>query len=378
MANAYWRPAALDQPKVAYPEYPFPNAAGAKNKPQPLHVARDKAVAKTGPQFSYTNVPWGSWAGPGSYFPGHAAEDQRMAQVNMQGALNQSEAAKAQSRLMARANGGSGGGAGGAGGATGNALYDSFQSAMDRANQANEARYNDMVQGSQSLAERSMGYLDGIGTQQQADTDEAYKKQAAILQQNMINRGLANSTVADTMQMGNERERLADQRRLQADLNQQRLGTDMAVTGNTLGIMERRTDEGPSYELLAQLAMQQGQGGVGSGYYSMPEYASPESLGFNIPGYGGGGYYQFPTGGVAPTGGRSARATSTVEGRRADSLRRADERRRFAGGGGGGDGGLALLNTPANRPINRDVMYPPPAAVASDRAWADWLFGVGG
>lgn len=306
----YWRPAALDRDPVAYPEYPFPNAASGAKKRQPLHVARDKAVARTGPQFSYTNTPWGTWAGPGSYFPGHAGEDQQLGKGNMAAALHQSEAAKAQSRLQGAGYGAGGGGggsyAGGGGGMSGNGLYDSFQNARNQANQANEARYADLLGGSQSLAERSMGYLDGIGTQQQADTDQAFKRQAAALQQNMINRGLSNSTVADTMAMGNERERLAEQRRLQADLNQQRLSTDAAMTNNTLGIMERREDEGPSYELLAQLAMGLGQGGMGDGgggvMMGAPIYASPGDLGFNIPGRAWGmnpammgGSYPMPT-----------------------------------------------------------------------------------
>lgn len=414
MASTYWQPAALSQPKVGYPEYPFPNTSSstAKKKYTPRHVQALKTIARTGPQFSYTNVPWGTWVGPGSYYPGHAAEDQGMAQVNMQNALNQSEAAKAQARLGGGMGYGAGGGAygGGApgGGMTGNALYDSFQNAMNNANQANEARYQDALAGYQDRYARNMGYLDNIGAQQQADTNEAYKKQSSVLQQNMINRGLSNSTVADTMQMGNERERLAEQRRLQADLNQQRIGVDSSLSGDTLGFMERKEEQAPSYELLAQLAMQMGQGGVGSGaYVGGPEYQAPWQMGFNIPGAawgGGGGGYQMPgrgdagvpmdangfvNWGAAGGGGRIDPRLAGILSRRARTNERrtnirgmnADETRAF----------LARQEAEAVRqnqisenilgggPVAGRYVHPaPPPDTASDKAWADWLFGVGG
>ena len=198
---------------------------------------------------------------------------------------------------------GGGGGAGGGGG-----LAQSFQDAIDRANQANEARYRDILGGYQSRYQRGMGMLSGLGQQEARDINELYDNQAAQARQNLTSRGLGNSTLLATMQQGADRERNAELGRLNERMRQQTLATDSGLSGDTLQFMERKNDTGPNLAMLAQLA--QGVGAAGGGGGGMgPVYASPGSLGYVDPSmfYTGGGY-QSPYAGFSDARNAQARA----------------------------------------------------------------------
>ena len=176
--------------------------------------------------------------------------------------------------------GGGGGGVAAGGGASGGGgtLGGSFQEALDRANANNEARYQDILGGYQSRYERNLEDLKGMGAQEERDINDRYRSEEARRRQQLIGRGLGNSSVVNTMQMGNERERANDQGRLNDRLRQQRLTLDAGLSGDTLQFMERRNDTGPDLRMLAQLSQGVGQAGGG--------------LPFGI---GGGGGYQEPT-----------------------------------------------------------------------------------
>jgi hypothetical protein len=208
---------------------------------------------------------------------------------------------------------GAGGGASGGGMSSG--LAGSYQNAYNEAVAENEARYRDILGGYQDRYERNMNYLNGAGQQEAADIGEQYRKQGSNIQQGLVNRGLSNSTVLDTMQMGNNREYVNDLGRLDERLRQQRIATDAGLSGDELQFMERRNDTYPDYNQLAQL--EEGLGAAGGGYGGGGAiYADPQSMGYIIPGAAYGGY------GVAFGGG---------------------------GNGGGGNGGNGGGLTPAQQ-----------------------------
>jgi hypothetical protein len=282
--GAYWSPAAMNLPPV---EYPMPVGAVANggndiarpgsNSPMVLgnrmkmqRDAEQAARAQAQSAAAQNALRWGgnrpvggsTWgtAGPG---PAMGAGPTPGVPMGMSGG----------GYVSPGGGGAQGSGTYAGGGATGS-LGGSFQQAMDRANQANEARYQDVLGGYQSRYQRAMDTLDGMGSQEARDINERYRSQESQRRQQLIGRGLGNSTVVNTMQMGNERERLNDMGRLQERLRGQYLSTDAGLTGDTLQFMERKTENGPSYELLARLS--QGMGAAG--------YGAPAGLG------GGGGY----------------------------------------------------------------------------------------
>jgi len=131
-------------------------------------------------------------------------------------------------------------------------LIGSYNKAYKSARAANEARYQQML-----------GITDQTTGQRAADIRTAYGQQGADMMQNLARLGMANTTVAPTMQLGVQREQ-------QSALN--RLADEMQ--GTKLGIMERRTDQYPDVNLITSLASMFGQGigqsgGDGSGLAKM-------------------------------------------------------------------------------------------------------------
>jgi hypothetical protein len=114
---------------------------------------------------------------------------------------------------------------------------------------------------------RNMSYLDGQGVQQKKDIDSDYAKLNANQQQNLAARGLMNSTISQTMQNATERKRQDSLGTLNESLNRQRLAADSQLSGDVLGVQERRQDSYPDMMQYAQLMMQLGNSGmVGGGY----------------------------------------------------------------------------------------------------------------
>jgi hypothetical protein len=159
-----------------------------------------------------------------------------------------------------------GGGFGGGGGMSPDLakLMSDWQAKMDAANAANEGRYQQILGG---YADRRAG-MEGYGDQARADILRRGGEASAAVRSQLTQRGLGNTTVVPTMQMGAQRETEGNVNRLEDTLRQQRAGMDK----ERLDFMERRTDEGPSYGQMLELLKASGQGAGtrvgGSGSYS--------------------------------------------------------------------------------------------------------------
>jgi hypothetical protein len=190
------------------------------------------------------------------------------------------------------------GGAGGGGGLTNPgiiaALLEDFQRANREGKAANETRYNDLINFLNMRYQRGLGNLQGAGDQALEDVDRDYERMAAGADQDLINRGLRNSTVRQSVQRGHQDDRQSNRRRVQEDVRKERAQTDAVLSGDVLSAMERRTDEYPDQNMIAQLTMALG----GAGYYPMagggggggqqPAWIDP------TPGQPGGGLVQNP------------------------------------------------------------------------------------
>ena len=292
---ATWTPAALFQPPVPYPAQPF-----QRPMPPPQPAAA--------PQHYQYTMPWSQLPGTMG-FPGDMAEYQRRFQQSYSspnaalGSGNTAALAMFRDRAKwdnlpgfakrARTTGvmpsgrptnaalfGGYGAAGGYGGG------DPFQQAHDAANQANEARYQDALYGFYDRYRRGLGMLAGMGQQEARDINEIHDQQFARNQNDLIGRGLGNSTVMATMRMGTDRERAAALGRLNERVRGQVMNTDAGLSADVLNFMERKTETGPDPRLLAQLAQGVGAAGMGMG-----------GGGFGGSGGGSGGTAWVDTGG---------------------------------------------------------------------------------
>lgn len=209
-----------------------------------------------------------------------------------------------------------------------------WQQAYDQAKQANEARYQDILGGYQQRYQRGMDMLSGLGQQQARDINELYDQQAGQQSQDLIGRGLGNSTVMQTMQTGNNRERNADLQRLNDSVRQQAMQTDSGLSGDELQFMERRNDQYPDYNLMASLAQGMGAAGYGAGGGfgggGGGGYLSPQQLGYQIPSQAYG-YPMQPMYGYGGSNSQAGRSDAAMATRRAQ--RAATVAGRQAGGG---------------------------------------------
>lgn len=330
----YWQPSALSNPPVSYPGSGgySPRAPNIKfdNSYAPNHVASPidyfgVGGGEFGGPLPGVNQMAASWTNPTAavtmqnpaamqYF----ANQQKLKAANGPGGVLRNPAARA---AMAEAQ------------------KSPWQQAYDQAKQANEARYQDILGGYQQRYQRGMDMLSGLGQQQARDINELYDQQAGQQSQDLIGRGLGNSTVMQTMQTGNNRERNADLARLNDQVRQQALQADSGLSADELQFMERRNDQYPDYGLMAQLAQGMGAAGYGAGggsggggFGGGGGYLSPQQLGYQIPGQAYG-YPMMPMyGGSNSQGGRSdaamanaaARRSATESGRMANYAAAAD------------------------------------------------------
>jgi hypothetical protein len=210
-------------------------------------------------------------------------------------------------------SGGSGGGwwsgggynpsSGGGGGGPLGGLINSVQGAQDASNKANNDRYNNILQGREALKNNVLAQVQGIGQQQKQDLQRQYDRNAASMDAGLINRGMANTTVRDTMNFGNERERNQAANRLQDELTRENVNYQTSLSEPEFQFMERRTDKGPDFGQYLGIAQAMGLGGVGygggggSGGMSMGggfDYMPAGALGYGpnagaMMGWGGGG-----------------------------------------------------------------------------------------
>ena len=152
------------------------------------------------------------------------------------------------------------GGSGGSGGS----LASEYQKALDKANAANDKRYQ------QTLGlRRGMERLNLKRTGQEVDdAEQRGNVQQSAMQQQLVTGGLANTTVGIGRNTPIQRNTDAEVRRIRDD----RLNTQLGLIEGRTGVIERKQDIGPDFNQLfaQQQALGQGGGGVmyaGAGAY---------------------------------------------------------------------------------------------------------------
>ena len=165
--------------------------------------------------------------------------------------------------------------------------------ALAGANAANEQRYEDILGGYRDREGQALALSNFTGNRQLRDLYDLYGvpgdtsggQVGARVDQDLLNRGLGNTTVRTAGQLGVQRNR--DRAMLdQADVTAaQRLGILRDFTGDTLGFAERRTDAAPDMGQIAGLLQQLGAAGPATG---TPGQFAPGAPGGSTQGSTGG------------------------------------------------------------------------------------------
>ena len=150
-------------------------------------------------------------------------------------------------------------------------LAGQYQQAIDKANAANESRYQQILGGYDDLSKRVTGELANAGNMERKDINRQYNSMGSDVYQRLVNRGFGNSSLLATMRMGTERERSDALARSYERAAQLRANADMQLSQAKMGVMERRTDMGPDPQQL--IALSQGLGRAG--YGQRPMYGQP-------------------------------------------------------------------------------------------------------
>lgn len=310
-----WQPGYLGTPQTPYPANPYAQTASTTGG----RSGGGGGYGGGGMSYSgpFISVDPETSLGAGSYWPGHSQERAAQNQAAMLGIMagtvspdtrNPAQMAAAMAaqrnsvnpnaRRMAGGNGsafGTGGGSAGRGGLAGG-----YQSAYDMAQQANEARYGDIMSGYQALRQANVG----AGAQEARDINLNWDAQAASDRQNLIGRGLGNSSTLQAAMQGSQTKRQDSLGRLGEKLRRE----DSGLLADQLGFMERRTDEGP--DMNQAIALAQGLGAAGS--------QAPRVIGTQVVptmggvGYTGGGGYSMPTYAASGFAGQTRNANSPL------------------------------------------------------------------
>lgn len=155
-----------------------------------------------------------------------------------------------------------------------NDILKSFQEQQQRANAANEARYQELLKTIQQTAAKVGGRFDqadqllqDVGQSEFDRIAEDRARAQATAAQQLISRGLGNTTVTQTAARGinadaaKQRQALTEQIAAQRSGLLERRGAMEQAQGDFLAQMiEARSDVGPDLGLMAQLLQQLGQG----------------------------------------------------------------------------------------------------------------------
>jgi hypothetical protein len=142
--------------------------------------------------------------------------------------------------------------------------YGDMQKLYNQQYADSQAGYADILKGYNERYSTAMGNLNNAGVQEAADINEASMKQGSGIQQNLVASGLAGTTIAPTMAMGVERERVNEQGRLNERIRKERLAVQSGLSGDTLNFRQQQQSQADR-QRADMLAFQQQQQQMSAG-----------------------------------------------------------------------------------------------------------------
>ncbi len=219
------------------------------------------------------------------------------------------------------------------------AILDTFQQLQQQANDANEQRYQQILQTIGNTQEQVGGTYDSVesliqnlGNTQAGRIEQGRVKSLATNEQDLINRGLGNTTIRTSTQRGvNEdatrlqQENTDSVAQQKANVEIQRAGSQERLGNYLASMMNARTDQGPDLNAYTNLLNMAGQAeGAGTSSTLFTGLSANARAGLSATGqpfkYGGSG-----SGGGGSSGGGGGSSYGA------------------SGGGGGSSGGAYIV-----------------------------------
>ena len=114
-------------------------------------------------------------------------------------------------------------------------------SVYDQLRGANQLAYGQGLAGYAARQQDVINNLDVLGQNERSVLMDQYAQEKAQAQQNAISRGLANSTVRQSMVQGVDAQRDEAMRRVENEIRAQKLGLQSQLSGDLLGYAERQS-----------------------------------------------------------------------------------------------------------------------------------------
>lgn len=182
---------------------------------------------------------------------------------------------------------------------------------------ANRAELASLVDMARARETKVMGDLDAYGRTQLQDLSDSHVQNMGNVQQNAISRGLSNSTIRQSMELGANMQNQRSMDRINNDIALRRAETYGRLSGDTLNVLQRGMTPYPSYGEYASAdradrALQQqydlatmprttvgGGGGGGSGGGGGGRGGSQPNFGYwnTQPFYGASQNFRYDSGG---------------------------------------------------------------------------------
>ena len=160
-------------------------------------------------------------------------------------------------------------------------LANQQQRAIDEANAANEARYQEGQQGWRDLYSQAEADIAGMGTTEGTRIGQEFTSRASANNQDLISRGMRGSTLAGQASGYYANQEMQARANLAERVGTMRAGILGGIKQGQLGAIERRNDIAPDPNLYASLMNQYGASQVNP-----------------VGGYGGSGYSGSSSGGT--------------------------------------------------------------------------------
>jgi hypothetical protein len=141
------------------------------------------------------------------------------------------------------------------------------------ANAANDARYNAILGGYDSRIGGVEGDLSKLGATERQAIEDRHVQSKAAADQDLLTRGLGDSTIRSSVMRGYDTEKDRSLTRLAEDQTRLRLEYLPALQGDRLSFMERRNDVAPDPMNYAQLG--QNLGASGAADFAVPGATVP-------------------------------------------------------------------------------------------------------
>jgi hypothetical protein len=139
-----------------------------------------------------------------------------------------------------------------------NSLVEDYNKKFKEAKNANEARYNEILQGFGGITGDINTAFEGLSNQGQQDIAQQTLNSKAANTQALVNSGMVGTTILPSLNMQADKNSIAALNRLRDSIAMSKLAYQTGNEKDKLAFMERREDTYPDAAMFTQLLQQFG------------------------------------------------------------------------------------------------------------------------